>query len=221
MRTTRRSLLTFGLLLVLVGFYLVGQGPQVLIPIAEVFGLTSRTQTETPIIAPTLITVAPSSYTFLSAELRSHVQVKGALEVSDAREIAFYVMNQANFSEWRSGRPSAVILAKPFAISYNFTFIPKFDGTYYFIFDNQDTSRRVVLFRLNSLQDRTVLNPVMENAGYEMFALGIILSIVGVKTGRKKPEPKLRAAAGWQCKFCGAENLGDQTFCEKCGRSQH
>jgi len=190
----------------------------VLSPIAQGSGLGSHYQAETPILSPTLLSVPPTNYTFLSTDLRGNAQVKGSVEVADGREIAFYVMDAGNFSQWRAGRPSTIILVRPTAISYNFTFTPKASGTYYFIFDNQDTSRRVVIFSLSVVETVTVLNPVVQYGGYEILMIGIILFVLGLKTGRRKPEPE--AVPGWKCKFCGAENTSAQTFCEKCGRSQ-
>lgn len=221
--TTRKFIVTLGLLLVLGGLFVVSQGVQVLIPGAEIFGLVSHPQIETTMMPPTVLPVAATNYSFLAADLKGGVHVKGSLEVADGREISFYVMNQGNFSEWRKGRPSTIILAKPFAVSYNFTFTPTTDGTYFFVFDNQDTSRRAVIFGLNVVESVAVLNPVIEYAGYLILAVGIILSALGIKTGRKKAEAKMPSApsvAGWRCKFCGAENVGEQVFCEKCGRSQ-
>lgn len=221
---TRRTILTFGLLLVLAGLFIFDQGLHVLVPIAELTGLVSHIQNENSIIAPFLISVPPSNHSYISANLSSSDRVQGMLQVSDGREIAFYIMNEGNFSQWRSGHPSAVILARPIAISYNFTLTPKAAGTYYFIFDNQDTSRRVVIFSLNLIEDKISLSPIIEYAEYELLGLGIFLSALGVKLGGKKIEKssvtEAQAAIGWSCKFCGAENLGEQAFCSKCHRSQ-
>ncbi len=210
-------MLTISILLVLVGIFVLDRGPQILNPITGNLGLAARYQTETPILPQTLLSVAPSNYNNLSASLRSNVPVKGLVEVAGGREIAFYVMNEGNFSQWRMGRPSAVILVKPTTAYYNFTFIPRADATYYFIFDNQDSSRRSVIFSLSELRTATALSPVAQYAGYEILATGIILLLLAVKTGRK-----LKAIEGpkWICKFCGAKNIGEQTYCEKCGRSQ-
>lgn len=209
-----------GLLLIVVAILLLQQGPQVLSPIAGGLGLDTHYQAEVPILSPTLISIQPNNYTFLSADLRGSVQVDGSVEVADGREIAFYVMNEGNFSQWRAGRPSAIVFVRALGISYNFTFPVPASGTYYFIFDNQDTSRRVITFRLNAVENVTVLNPIVQFAGYEILAIGIILSLLGIKVGGRKPEPRALKVAGWECKFCGAENASDQMFCESCGRSQ-
>jgi hypothetical protein len=66
-------------------------------------------------------------------------------------------------------------------------------------------------------------------AGYELLLLGLVVSIIGVRGGRKKKETKrvvhaseIERESGWKCKFCGAKNPGDKpTFCSKCGRAQH
>jgi hypothetical protein len=220
----RRFVLTVGLLFVLFGAFVVNQGAQFVTPLAENFGLVSNVQTLTTVVAPTLLSVAPSNYSFLMVDLTAGVQTNGMLTVGDGKEVAFYVMDAGNFSEWRIGHPSMVTLARPFVISYNFTFTPSVGGTYFFVFDNQDSSRRVVIFTLSLIQTHTVLNPVAEYAGYEILAIGILLAVIGVKTGRKKKpaeQPDAHTMTSWKCKFCGAENSRDQIFCSKCERSQH
>jgi hypothetical protein len=218
---TRRKLLTIGLLVLLAGVYLLEQGPQVLVPIAEGFGFVTYTQRVTPVIAPTLFEVPASNYMSLSETLSGSVQVQGSLDVSDGREIAFYIMDAGNFSEWRMGHPSAILIAKTLAITYNFTFTPKISGTYFFVFDNQDTTRRTVIFSLNTVEVLAVLSPIVEYAGYEAMLLGIVLSITGIKTGKKKPVQQKTLTEGlWNCRFCGVENASSDVFCTKCGRSQ-
>ena len=211
--------MTIGLLLILVGGFTLEQGPQFLSPIAQALGLASHYQTETPILPTTLIAVPATNYTSLPADLKGGAQVEGALEVADGREVAFYVMDEGNFSQWRAGKPSAIILSRPTVISSNFTFTPATSGTYYFVFDNQDTARRVVIFSLGAVENVTILNPIIEFAGYEILLVGILLSFLGTKGGRKR-ETISAEADRWKCKFCGAKNTLSQTFCEKCGRSQ-
>ncbi|MGA8857812.1 MAG: hypothetical protein WB643_11690 [Candidatus Bathyarchaeia archaeon] len=219
MTTTRKKILTIGLLLFLAGVFTLEQGPLFLSPIAQTLGLASHYQTEIPVLPTTLIAVPATNYTALSVNLRGGTQVEGALEVADGHEVAFYVMDQGNFSQWRAGEPSAIILARPTVISSNFTFTPTTSSTYYFVFDNQDTARRVVIFSLNTVENATLLNPIIEFAGYEILLVGIILCLLGIKSGQKHD-----AISGqtdrWKCKFCNAKNTRDLTFCEKCGRSQ-
>jgi hypothetical protein len=215
-----RSVLTIGLFSVLIGLFIISQGPQILTPVAENLRLVSHEQTENAVIAPTLVTVTPSDYSFLMADLKADVQVKGSLAVGDAKEVAFYVMDEGNFSEWRAGHPSVVIAAKPLAIAYNFTFTPIVGGTYYFIFDNQDTTRRMVLFSLHVVNNRIVLSPIVEYSGHLALVIGLLLSSLGIKAGRKKPEAEVPSVPGWKCKFCGAANTSDEMFCTECGRSK-
>ncbi len=216
----RRRTLTIGLFLIVIGVFMLDQGPNVLNPIAEGLGLVSQYSKQNAVLPPTLVSIPPSNYSSVSIDLRANVQLRGSMEVADGREIAFYVMNEGNFSHWRAGRPSAVILVKPTAITYNFTFSPSADGTYYFIFDNQDTSRRVVIFSLSAVNTVIVLNPLIQYAGFEALGIGIVLSLLALRGGRKRPEARPVEADGWVCKFCGAENRGVQSFCEKCARSQ-
>lgn len=191
-----------------------------LVPIAGVFGLTSLSRTETPILPPTILSVPASNYTYLSTYLNGNNEVTGAVEVTGGREIAFYVMDAGNFSQWRNGRPSTIILVRPEAVSYNFTFTSITDGTYYFVFDNQDTTRHDVVFSLSAVKTATILNPIVELAGYETLALGIVLFLMGVRRRRRNIKPTRERIPGWKCKFCGAENVSKLTFCGSCGRSQ-
>jgi hypothetical protein len=221
----RVRVLTLGLLLMLVGGFVVYQGAAIITPIAEIFGLVSYVQTQRALIPSTLLNVAASNYSFVSADLQGGVQVVGSFQVVDGREIAMYVMDEGNFSLWRTGHPSAIILAKPIAMSYNFTLTPRTTGTYYFVFDNEDTSRRTVIFSLSLIEDTAVISPVIGYAGYEIFAVGIILSAIGVRTGKRKPEPEPEVISetvetGVRCKFCGAGLAEGETFCAKCGRAQ-
>ena len=215
----RRITTAVGILLAISGFLIIFQGPGFLSPLAEALGLISYTQIQTAIIAQTLLSVPPSNHTFLSADLMQGEQVKGSLEVANGREIAFYVMTEGNFSEWREGRPSEIILAKPFATSYNFSFSTLAGGKYYFVFDNQDNARRALVFKLSVVKSVATLNPEVEYTGYGMFALGLLLLAIGVRTGKKEVEG-VAVATVWRCKYCGARNRRDQIFCEKCGRSQ-
>jgi hypothetical protein len=221
----RIRVLAVGLLLIFAGGFIVYQRVTVLNPIAEVLGQVSHVQTQTPLIPSTLLSVAASNYSFIPADLRGGVQVVGSFQVVDGREIAMYVMDEGNFTLWRTGHPSAIILAKPIAISYNFTLTPHATGTYYFVFDNEDTSRRTVIFSLSRVENTTVISPVVSYAGYEIFALAIMLFAIGARTGRPKPtlgpeviSETVQTAA--RCKFCGAELAEREKFCAKCGRAQ-
>ena len=192
-------------------------------PIAQTFGLVTNSQTVAEEMAPTLIGVPPTNYTFVTADLTGGIQVSGALTVSDGREIAFYVMNQGNFSEWRQGHPSVIMLAKPYFISGNFTFTPGATGTYFFVFDNQDSSRRSVIISLNVVQSQSQLAPIVAFSGYEGLAIGLVLLVLGVKTGKRKQqtsEPKPDYSSKWTCRFCGTSNSLDLVFCSKCDRSR-
>jgi hypothetical protein len=216
----RRFVLTIGFVLMLAGIFVLSQGTQALTPFAELVGLESRVQTERLLISPTVLTVAASSYSFLPANLRGGVQAKGSLEVGAGQEVGLYVMNEGNFTLWRAGQPSTVLLAKPIAISYNFTITPKTTGSYYFVFDNQDTTRRVVIFSLSMVEDTTIISPVVDYAGYLVFALGVVLFAIGARTGKRKPKPEAIRETGARCKFCSAEIATDEKFCRKCGRAQ-
>ena len=216
----RRTVLAFGLLLVVAAVFLLNQGPQVLVPIAGTLGLTSHYVKETVILSPTLFSIPSSNYTYTSANLSSSSQVTGSLQVSNGRQVAFYVMNQGNFSLWQRRLPSAVVLFQPVAISYNFTFSPPTAGTYFFIFDNQDNSPRSAVFNLNLIEDVAVVSPFVRYAGLEVLIVGAVLSYLGLRGGRKATPPPTDLS-GWKCKYCGAVN-DDSTaqFCASCDRSR-
>jgi len=215
-----RSLLVIGLLLMVAGFFVLNQGTQMLTPVAELTGLVSQVQTERPIVPPTILTVPPSDYAFLPATLRAGVTAKGGLQVGNGQEIAMYVMDERNFAQWQAKHTGEVLLAQPMVISYNFTISPKATGTYYFIFDNQDTTKRVVILSISVLENTTVISPIIENAGFELFALAIVFFAIGVRTGKRKPKPQDVLETRVRCRFCGAKIGTGEAFCAKCGRAQ-
>ena len=215
-----------GIILILAAALIIVQGAQVFTPLANIVGLSSHYTVEHAILPPTLFNIPASNFSFVSEELSNGDRVSGSLEVTNGRDVAFYVMNEGNFSLWRAGRPSALVLVEPAAYSYNFTLSLNAAGTYYFVFDNQDTTPRVVIFSLNALEAVTVLNPLLQYAGFELLLVGAVLTMLGFG-GRKKR--KLESTidrppaveVGWKCKFCGAMNENQEsTFCVKCGRSQ-
>jgi len=228
----RKSLLAVGLVIMLVGVFVVNEGVQVVVPFAELLGLVSHVQTEKLLVSPTLLTVAPSTFSSVLVDLSGGVRVMGSLQVGAGQEVGFYVMDEGNFTLWRAGQPSSVLLAKPIAITYNFTITPKSTGGYYFIFDNSDTTRRVVIFSLSAIENTTVLNPIVDYLGYLLFALGIVLFAIGARTGKRKPKPEVqikreaptkteaKPETAVRCKFCGAQVPKGEKFCLKCGRAQ-
>jgi hypothetical protein len=217
----RRKTLTLGVLLLLTAIFVLQQGSQVLAPIAGIAGLSTQYAQERVILPPTLYSVPASNFTFASIYLTGGVQFTGSVNVAGARQVGFYVMNEGNFSLWRAGHPAALVLAQPLAISYNFTIIPSTSGTYYFVFDNEDSSAHVVIFNLSSIQNVVVLNPLLQYAAFELLFLGVVLCYFGLRGGKRKAKAKAKSEPGWKCRFCGARNVTeDQTFCPKCGRAQ-
>jgi hypothetical protein len=206
--------------MIIVAVLLFEQGTQVLTPLAGLTGLSSHYTTETVILPPTLYSIPASNYSFVSEDLSSGSQLVGSLQVAEGREVAFYVMNEGNFSLWRTGHPSALVLAEPIAVSYNFTLSPSVAGTYYFVFDNQDNSPRTVIFSLSSAQSVTALNPLLQYADFELLFIGVILLFLGLRGGKKKSKPSPIVESGWKCKFCGAMNEEERAFCVKCDRSR-
>jgi hypothetical protein len=219
-----RTGLAIGVVMILAGVFLFNQGTQLLVPIAETAGLTSHYVNETAILPPTLFSVPSSNYTFATANLNPGMQVTGSLQVSNARQVAFYVMDEGNFSLWRQGRPSTVLLAQPVAISYNFTFSPPSTGTYFFIFDNQNNGVQTVIFSLSAIENVTVLSPFVQYAGFELLLVGIVLSYLSLRGGKKGKQDRKEQSpevSGWKCKYCGTVNSDlNSQFCSNCGRSR-
>jgi len=189
---------------------------------AEAFGLVSRTQVERTLVAPTLLAVPALDYTFVSVDLKGGTDVRGSLQVVGSREVALYVMDEGNFTLWRAGHSSTVVLARPIVISYNFTFSVQSTGSYYFIFDNQDTARRTLIFSLTGIEHEFMLSPLVAYADYELLALGLALTILGLRGGKKRVEAEQAPPVekGPKCRFCGSTLGRDGVFCEKCGRAQ-
>jgi len=212
------------------GLYFMNQGAQILYPLAGAAGLIINVQSQIVMVPSTLLTVAPSNYTYLTVELKQGAQTTGRVQIEGGGELGFYIMNGGNFSEWRHSRPTVIELAKPNAINYNFTFAPRNSGTYYCVFSNQDPTRKNVVFTLSTVETVAVPSPFIQYAGYEALMFGLLLSIVGVKTGKKKPKPTkileptkisepTKILDDVKCKFCGARKELAETFCSKCGRS--
>jgi hypothetical protein len=219
-------MLVIGLVLVVAAIFLLNQGPQLLIPVAETAGLTSHYVKENVILPPTVFSIPSSNYTFASANLNGGSEVTGSLQVASGRQVAFYVMDEGNFSLWQQRRPSIIVLAQPAATMYNFTFTPYVTGTYLFIFDNQDNGARSVIFSLSTLENVTVVSPFVKYAGLELLLIGAGLSYLGLKVGRKEHPPPPAPAptpeiSGWKCKYCGAVNEDyNAQFCGSCDRSR-
>jgi hypothetical protein len=111
-------------------------------------------------------------------------------------------------------------VAKPDAINYNFTFAPDVSGAYYFVFSNQDPVHKNVLFTLKTVESTTIPSPFIQYADFEILILGVLLTIVAVKTGKKPPKYRSEEDVALKCKFCGKKLMTGEMFCSKCGRSQ-
>ena len=224
----RRSALAVGLVLLLLGVFLLDQGSQVLTPLATELGQTSHLRTMSVLIPPTLVGVAPANYTWISIHINDEAQVAGSLQVGTGREINFYAMNQSSFYDWRAGRPAASIDAKFSTGLYRFNLTLSSGGEYYFIFENEENTRRTVIFELSKVNDVIVVHPAVEYLPLALTVVGILLFIWGARSGRKKPQPVEEAiaqpvaptVAGWKCRFCGTGNPVGETFCQGCGRSE-
>jgi hypothetical protein len=212
-------------LLLLSAFFVWEQGAQILAPLADLAGLSTHYTQENQILAPTLYSVPAVNYTYAAEELEGGGQFVGSFAVAGGREVGFYVMNEGNFSLWRAGRPASLILADPSVISpYNFTLSPTSSGTYYFVFDNRDSSPQSVFFSLSSVQNVVVLSPFVQYSGIELLLLGAVVSYFGLTGGKRKVETKTKLPPDttWKCRFCGASNAAeDKLFCAKCGRAQN
>jgi hypothetical protein len=214
----RRRALTLGLLLILVAIFLLQQGPALLTPAADLAGLSTHYTRENAVLPPTLYRVPAENYTFISADLTGGSELSGSLQVADDRQVAFYVMNEGNFSLWRDGRPASLAAANLMATAYNFTFTPPSSGSYYFVFDNQDNSPVTVIFGVSTLQGVTVLSPFVEYAWLELLVVGVLFTFFGARGGGRKKEA--HRDSGWKCKFCGVKNVSGTTFCAKCSRAR-
>lgn len=149
------------------------------------------------------------------------------VQVEGESQIEFYIMNEGNFTQWRLGNPSTVALAKSDVTNYNFTFIPDGTGLYYFIFNNQDAGPKSILFTLNTVTYTTTPSPIIQYADFELIIIGILLTVIGIKTGKRARSRKEPDVTAWaedkttmKCKFCGKCLATGELFCPNCGRSQ-
>ena len=180
----------------------------------------------TPVLSSTLLSVPASNYRYLTANLEENVKAIGMVQVEGESQIAFYIMDEGNFTQWRLGNPSTVALANTDVTNYNFTFTPGGSGVYYFIFNNQDAGHKNILFNLNTITYTMTPSPIIQYADFELIILGILLTVIGIKTGKKArswKEPDVTASAEdktTKCKFCGKGLARGELFCPNCGRSQ-
>jgi hypothetical protein len=222
----RRLTLTIGLLVIVAGLYLVNYGTGILTPVAEVTGQMSEGVSVTPVLSSTLLSVPASNYTYVTANLGGGVKTNGMVQVEGESQVGFYIMNEGNFTQWRFGNPCTVALARPDVTSYNFTFTPVESGVYYFVFSNQDAGHKNIIFTLNTVTYTMAPSPIIQYADFELIILGVLLTIIGIKTGKKARSWKEHAVAAstedkaTKCKFCGKELATGELFCPKCGRSQ-
>jgi hypothetical protein len=223
----RRLTLTIGLLIIVAGLYIANQGTQILTPLAGVTGQVSEGVSITPVLSTTLLSIPASNYTYLTVNLRENVKTIGLAQVEGEGQVGLYIMNAGNFTRWRLGNPSAVALAKPDVTSYNFTFIPDGSGLYYFVFSNQDPVHKNVIFSLNSVTYTMTPSPIVQYATYELIIVGALLTVIGVKTGKRAASWKDDATTSAssdsksaKCKFCGNDLAEGELFCPKCNRSQ-
>jgi len=210
--------------MIISGLYFMNRGTESLYPLAGAAGLIINVRSQVAVVPPTLLTVAPSDYTYLNVELKQGAQTTGRVQIEGGGEMGFYIMNVGNFSEWRHNRPTVIELAQPNAINYNFTFIPRDSGTYYLVFSNQDPIRKNVIFTLSAVETVASPSPFVEYAGFEALTIGLLLSIVAAKTGKKRSKPTkimepTKILDDEKCKYCGARKELSETFCSKCGRS--
>jgi len=213
---------------IVAGLYLVNQGTQILTPVAEMTGLISEGVSVTPVLSPTLLSVPASNYTYVTANLAENVKTIGMVEVEGESQVGFYIMNEGNFTQWRLGNPSTVALGKPGVNSYNFTFIPNGSGVYYFIFSNQDAGHTNILFTLNTVTYTMAPSQIIQYADFELITFGILLTLIGIKTGKKKARSwkehdvtvSTEDKTTTKCKLCGKDLATGELFCPKCGRSQ-
>jgi len=156
------------------------------------------------------------------------VKTIGMIQLEGESQVGFYVMNGGNFSQWRHGNPSTVVFAEPDVTTYNFTFTPVESGVYYFIFSNQDSSRKNLIFTLSTVTYTMAPSPFIQHADFELVLLGILLTVIGIKTG-KKPKKSWKehevtaskeANPLTECKFCGKDLPPGELFCSSCRRSQ-
>jgi hypothetical protein len=181
----RTRILSFGLILLLIGVYLIFGGAD-LIKTLSTSTTTTSVQTETQ--KQVLLTVEGNSYTYLSTSPSIH-----NLQVSykATGEISIYIMNNSEFEDWKNGKPTTVQIYVFSAKDGDFMFTPEHGGTYYIVFDNRGSnSVKSVIVNISNEKVVTTTIPAIEYLPQFLIIIGIILTGFGLAGKRKRKSPQ-------------------------------
>jgi len=186
----RRRILTVGVILLLIGVYLLLR-PDVVEALARSFGAVRVIQRDEMIVAPTLLRVAPSNYSYISeifsAQKFTEQSFTGRISVGGDQTIDFYVMNRENFTLWLNGQPASISVSALSVKNYTFTLKLGRADTYYFVFDNTySKDRKNVVFSLSLDELVQEVNPTVNY----MVLLLLIIAVILVAYGAKSPKRK-------------------------------
>jgi len=185
----RRRILTVGAILLLVAVYLL-LSPDVVETLARTFGAVRTTQRDEMIVAPTLLRVAPSNYSYISqifsTQEFTEQHFTGKISVGGDQSIDFYVMNQGNFTLWLNEQPASISVSALSAKNYTFTLKLDRADTYYFVFDNSYShDRKNVVFSLLLEEQTQEIDPTVNYLVLLFSVVAVILVVYGA-TGPKR-----------------------------------
>lgn len=186
----RRRVLTIGVILLVITVYLL-LSPDLVETLARTFGAIRTTERDKMIVAPTLLRVEPSNYSYvsqmLSTERFTELSFTGTIGVGGDQGIDFYIMNQGNFTRWVTGQSALISVSALSAKNYTFTLRLTRADTYYFVFDNTySNDRKNIVFSLLLEEQAQEVDP---SANYFVLLLLIVACIL-VAYGATGPKRK-------------------------------
>ncbi|MFB0551155.1 MAG: hypothetical protein ACETVV_01115 [Nitrososphaeria archaeon] len=186
----RRRVLTVGVILLLIAAYLL-LSPDMVETLARTFGATRITKSDEMLVAPTLLSVTPSNYSYIShmfsMQKFTEQSFTGTISVGGDQSIDFYVMNQGNFTQWLGGQPASISVSALSAKNYTFTLKPDRPDTYYFVFDNTySNDRKNVVFSLLLEEQAQEVDPTVNYLVLLLLVVAVILVAYGTKGPRRK-----------------------------------
>lgn len=108
-----------------------------------------------PILIEETLEVERDDINYFDIKLAAEDVIKGEFEVSSRVCINFYVLNNTNFNKMLANQNFMSYISEIHVTNYEFTFIPEYAGTYFFVFDNRELADggvcydKIIMFKLH------------------------------------------------------------------------